>query len=140
MCNQARLQPIWTGDRTIAARLCHEHYRTVTGDELTTPPPMLPARQALPPSDIPWTVIVKGLRARVRPGGLELSGFTTGPDGRQEDDGCGWLLDEDALCDAVILASCYHGESGATRALVRLQLVRLLRGSMSTVAEKESSK
>lgn len=142
MCRPSlRLQPVWTGDHTISARLCAHHVEVITGEMPAELPriPLVPAPAELPPVDLPWTVIAPHLRARMRPAGLEMQGYKATPDGEGEAvEGCGWVLTEDALCDLVILASCYHGESGATKALVRLQLVRLLRGVVEITEKGES--
>jgi hypothetical protein len=135
MCRDFKLQPVWLGDQTICARLCSKHHEQITGEPMPNVPP-IPPPQDLPPMGLPWTVIAPGLRARPRPGGTELECFT-----QDERLGavpqCSWLLTEDALCDLLIVSSCYHGESSADKAMVRLQLVRLLRGHAETGERKE---
>lgn len=143
MCRPSlKLQPVWTGDHLISARLCAHHAEVITGtapSEMTIP--VVPAPSTLPETDLPWVEIAPRMRARMRPAGLEVQGFRLREaDGEPEQvEECGWLLTEDALCDLVILASCYHGESAATKALVRLQLVRLLRGVVE-ISEKGEHK
>lgn len=135
MCGPSlKLQPVWTGDHTISARLCAHHAEAITGAapielQSAVPVPVIPAPLQLPESDLPWVQITHALRARMRPAGLEMQGFKFRADGEPEPvEGCAWLLDEEAICDVVILASCYHGESAATKALVRLHVMRILRG------------
>lgn len=131
MCRGSRLQPVWTREHRISARLCAAHTEALTGvhmPELGDIPP-IPAHSPLPETDLPWTTVTPYLRARMRPAGLEVRGFQGSGEDAEPVDGCGWLLNDDQLCELVVLASVHADEEGHNRALVLNQLHRILRGN-----------
>lgn len=127
MCSHGMRQPVWVEG---AHRLCAEHFESTTGCK---PPPIAqapPRPDSLPPAEGAWSKIVPGLRARVRPAGLELQGCMNVKLGETVElgNGCGWVLEEHALVELVLLASAYRDSPPALKAQVRLQLIRLLEG------------
>ncbi len=120
-------QPVWVEG---AARLCAEHFESTTGMK---PPAMARAiktgLERLPPSEGAWQKIVPGLRARVRPAGLELQGVRNVQLETVEiGDGCAWLLSTSSLVELMLVASDYRDSPESLKAQVRVQIIRLLEG------------
>ena len=130
-CSHGMREPIWLLEG--GSRVCAVHYQAIVG----SPPPTaeLLAEPDLPPAGPPWFRVVPGLRARPSEHvqhGIELQGVrniqlehgteTVG-------DTPGWTIPDAALVELVLMASAYRESDEPTKAMVRVQLLRILHGT-----------
>ena len=79
-----------------------------------------------------WARVVHGLRARpAGEHGIELQAVRNiqldeGPRTVSE---AAWVVDEAALVELVLMASAWHGATEPEKAMVRVQLLRVLHGT-----------